>query len=101
MILRTKKMLIKGIVEAWKSNYPYPSVPEYQKIRQDLVNTKPTTEDEIEKIIGNRSWTSNECDECKEDVEVVMVVWDKQDDEIATEVYICRKCLVKALEVSK
>ncbi len=47
--------------------------------------------DKIEAVIGNQSWTRLFCGECSEYADVGVLIGDDQ--------IVCRKCLVKALEM--
>ena len=49
-----------------------------------------TTEDEIEAIIGNRTWTRNECDECERDCDILVETQGY---------YFCLSCLKEAIQL--
>jgi len=53
----TKKDKIKGVVAAWRNQYPEGCEEQFEKIFKKLQALKNPTEDDIEKAIGNRSWT--------------------------------------------
>lgn len=54
--------------------------------------------DEVDKVIGNSSWTRTTCDECEaENVDVVMVGQDEDYDSRTSS--ICKSCLIKAMAI--
>jgi len=94
MKLFTKQEKIKNIVKRWKYQYP----KDKKDITEKLIQANPTTEDEIAKIIGNRTWTTNRCDECGEDKDVLIQLGQEPDYESST-ACICLNCLKKALKL--
>jgi hypothetical protein len=97
IVRRSEK--IKSVAERWKRTYQRfngewtdvrgrPSKDYYNK----LLSAK--TEVEINEIIGNESWTRNQCDECLSDREFLV--------SFVVEEYnfnICRDCLSKSIEL--
>lgn len=49
--------------------------------------------DDVDRIIGNNSWTSTRCDECGESPEFVVMVGEEPDYESNT-VFICSPCIL-------
>lgn len=94
MELIIKEVKIKSILKRWVNQYPN----DKKDIALELRRIKPTTEDEIAEIIGNRSWTENCCDECGKDVEVLVQLGREPDYESAT-ANICLNCLQKAVKI--
>ena len=62
-----------------------------------------TTEDEIERIIGNRDWTRNECGECRRDCEITIALFydEPSRDFDGLIARICLECLEKAVALAK
>lgn len=52
--------------------------------------------EDINTIIGNDSWTSNKCDECEQDCEVLLEL-----SSYGEHFYICAKCLEESLKMLK
>lgn len=63
-----------------------------------LKTEKPTTEEHVERIIGNNTWTRNVCDECGNDSEITVQLGEEPDYDSAT-AKICQECLKKALSL--
>ena len=53
---------------------------------------------EVNEIIGNDCWTTSRCDECGSTVYDVVQLGQELDYESST-AWICRECLIKALEL--
>ena len=62
-----------------------------------------TTEDEIERIIGNRGWTRNECVQCRRDCEVTIAFFydEPSRDFDGLIARICLECLEKAVALAR
>jgi len=58
-------------------------------------NPKP---DDVDEIIGNNSWTTEECDGCGECPEAVCSIATVFDDDEDRRVLVCEKCIEKAME---
>lgn len=102
MIVITEKDLIKTVCERWKDTYGarWYNNPENRKhleIYERLKRLKNPTSDEIAAIIGNRSWTTLQCDECEQDVLKVVELGQEPDFESRT-VHLCQYCLQKAID---
>lgn len=50
--------------------------------------------DDVDRVIGNPTWTSTRCDECGTLPEVVVMVGDEPDYESNT-VHLCTECIIK------
>lgn len=57
------------------------------------------TADEVDQIIGNKSWTAHDCDECGGTYDVLVRIGEEPDYE-ARYVSLCANCLAKAVAVS-
>ncbi len=71
-----------------------------EEIYNTLIEKKPETEQEVIDIVGNRSWTSNCCDECGKESDILVVIGQEPNYESDT-ASICKNCLEKALEMVK
>lgn len=67
----------------------------YQELMRLGSSPKPES---IEKIVGNTSWTSIQCSECKKDVQRVIQLGDEPDYESNTAL-VCEYCLKEALQL--
>lgn len=103
MIKILKKDKINNIADRWKRAYFLNGKWEYGEDKVDiynkLLNINPLTESVINEIIGNKSWTNNVCNECGEDVNVLIQIGQDPDYESAT-ACICLNCLNKAVKLA-
>lgn len=105
MRLKTKRDLINTVAERWKAQYfPWkignflPKEPIYNKLLK--LPKGIATAKQVNKIIGNSSWTDNKCNECNGDFEVTIMLGEEPDYESST-VFVCLDCLQKAIELMK
>ena len=96
----TKRELIQNIVHSWESQFG--SDPEKPRLREILeklrgLDLATVSEDEIEAIIGNRSWTRLQCVECKHDSEEAIQFGDESEYD-GQPFYVCPTCLRYANE---
>lgn len=70
-----------------------------REIHEGLValGSFPSPED-VNKVVGNTSWTDIRCDECSKSVEQVVQLGEDPDYESST-AYICIPCLKKAVKL--
>lgn len=100
MILITKQHLANIAKDRWRAQY-YESGGWYTYGDKELkyntlvaLGDNPSPDD-VNKVIGNNSWTNVICSECKESVDSVVELGEVGYD---TEyVYACKDCLTKAL----
>jgi hypothetical protein len=108
----------KGIAKKWKQRCYAPSTGEWdwvwplsiekgkakvsaEVIYDRLVALKGNgTPEEIEKIVGNTSWTDISCDECGRNVEVAVTVGEEEDYDTRT-ARVCLDCLNKAVRLAR
>jgi hypothetical protein len=70
------------------------------RIYTELVNLgKNPNPDDVDRIIGNSSWTNCRCSECNKYVEEVIQVGEEPDYESHT-AYLCLECIEKAYNLS-
>jgi len=106
MKLEKKKELIKNVAARFKESYFVKGVWVYNRdgnkesIYNNLVSKKPKTEEDIEEIIGNDSWTSNRCNQCRNETDVLIRLGEEPDWESNT-FFICKDCLEKAINLIK
>lgn len=95
MELITRDSRAAGAAEAWANQYPR----EKRDIFKALValGAKPKPED-VNKVIGNDSWTRVACDECGEEVYAVVQIGQEPGYDSAT-AEVCLSCLVNAVEL--
>lgn len=92
-----KADIVARVPDRWARRYStgYASI-EQQAITEKLKALPPGfTADEVNSIIGNNSWTRNECTECSIGRDVLVRVGDVLDYE-ARWVDLCEECLRKA-----
>ena len=54
--------------------------------------------DDVDRVLGRKGFTWNQCGECKEYVDCIVSIGEEPDWETRT-AYVCRSCLVKAIEL--
>ncbi|MFI5404950.1 MAG: hypothetical protein ACHQ1D_00405 [Nitrososphaerales archaeon] len=83
------------VVEKWKESYPKTK----KDIYKELTALSPgSTSQDIRKIIGNDSWTSTLCGECKTPTDTWIEIGDEPCYESQT-AYLCPECILKAGEL--
>lgn len=99
IIRREEKMLdaIHRFVEQYSDAERYPA--QHATAKQLLVlPISELTRKNIDRIIGNSSWTSLNCTECNTDTDALVYIGDYQKYESAY-VELCRSCLRKVDEL--
>lgn len=101
MKLITIRSQIRSVLELWNKQYPIgKSAPDKGSIRDKLskLDLETASEDDLAKIIGNRSWACKKrCYECGGDFDVVLEIGEPPNYETLT-TYICEKCAIAAVE---
>lgn len=94
MKILTKQELISGVPKSWFEQYKgYPKDSEFMSTYKKLLALGGNiTDGKVNEIIGNNSWTSLHCGECKNPVESVAVFNDEEYD-----FYLCKKCMIVAI----
>jgi len=97
MNILTTRDTIKAVAERWRKQDEGTADTAKVEIgkRLDAMDARLATVDDVLKIIGNDSWTVITCDECKRDVDAVVIVGAPQDYESAT-ASLCSDCIAKA-----
>lgn len=94
----TERSLIRGIVSRWERQYGHGrSGQDKFEILTKLkaLDLESASADEVNRIIGNSSWTTEFCSACNKWTIPVIVVGDVPDYESAT-AHLCRTCFEKA-----
>jgi len=99
----TKQDKIVGAAKNWRAQYyigrKWRDIwhGNSREIWQQLKALSPDAiEQDVTAIIGNATWTENACSECGEDSDMLIQLGQPPDDDSNT-VYICPKCLKRAL----
>lgn len=102
MKLITRHDLAKQAANRWSKQYPPDRWPDKQGILKKIINLgKSPSPDDVDKVIGNGSWTRITCTECRnENADSVIHLGEEPDYESMT-VYICFDCLDKATSIKK
>jgi hypothetical protein len=98
MKLVTKRDLIQNIVRSWEAQFGVdPEKPRLRAILEKLreLDLSTATEDDIEAIIGNRTWTQLQCVECKHETDEA-VQFGAESDTDGQPFYLCPDCLKAA-----
>jgi hypothetical protein len=102
----TRKLKAKEAAEKFKERYNSQGYKRWrnygfgdtEQIYKDLKSLgENPSPDDVDKIIGNKSWTEIVCDECNNNVEDVVRLGEEPDFGSRT-AYICLDCLEKAIK---
>lgn len=90
----TRQELADDAAKRWRSQYPSGCGDRHEATHEKLMGLpKGTPPDEVDRLIGNGSWTNLGCDECGADgLEYVVRVGEEQDYESCT-ADLCGKCI--------
>lgn len=117
MNLITQRDLIRRVADHWAEQYPAnrrhehistglfyerkKSTRTFGDVLADLnkLDKETATVADVEKIIGNSSWTRLHCHECSKEVKTVVQLGEPADYESATAL-ICPACLKEALRLA-
>ena len=104
--LLTRRDLIKQVATRWRTQYFHlgtwgrccdgSSQVVYEKLM--ALNLKKVKREEIDKIIGNNSWTELTCEGCRRDVDAAVEVGELPDYNSAT-VTLCAFCIASAAKL--
>ncbi len=99
MKLHTIRTRVRGVARAWHQQYGATPAPDKAEIgrRLDALEANATAK-EVEDIIGNDTWTTLDCDECKRKVAAVVEIGDPSRDSYERR-DVCKKCLRTALRL--
>jgi len=95
MKVLTKRDLIKDIITAWERQFGVePEKPRWRSVLNQLrqLNLSTASAEEVEGIIGNRTWTRLQCIECHRESESAMQLGEDLECE-GVAPCICPSCL--------
>ena len=98
-MLLTKQHLVNVVDGRWKKQYYKNSSWDYygedkMEKYEELVNLGSNkNQEDVDKIIGNSSWTRLICNHCNKDVDAVFIFGTSEDS-----LYICEGCVNIAVE---
>jgi hypothetical protein len=89
---------LQDIPDKWTAQYARSTTPWHREVSQNLQALKPEerTQERMDQIIGNGSWTALRCQVCGKDVDVLMQLGEEPDYD-STGINICKQDLQKAL----
>jgi len=83
--------------EQYRGSINYRSIDHGEIIDQLAQLVNPINPDEVDKIIGNKSWTSVPiCDECGADGQIAVIQVGQEPDYESNTAHLCRVCLTAA-----
>lgn len=92
--LITKKQKIYNVLDRWKEQYKHYSINDKSDkayIESNLIelfSAGEQTEESISKIIGNRTWTELNCNNCEKDCQELLIF-----ENYSHFIQICKDCL--------
>lgn len=95
-MLLTKQHLVNTVDERWKKQYyrggswQYCTDEKYEQLANLGKNKNP---EDVDKIIGNSSWTRLICNNCNKDVDAVFVFGIVEES-----CYVCENCVSIAVQ---
>ena len=95
MKMLTKRELINNVVVAFENQFGAdPKNPRWKRTGDRLRKLKlaKASEKEVEKILGNRSWTEMRCAECGQDCKEAIQL-GKESNRDQGPIYLCTKCV--------
>ena len=101
--LLRKSEICQSVPMRWATQYSsYPEQDWKSRVTRELAALcfDERTPARINAIIGNDSWTTNKCDECEKDYDVLVRIGDEPDYD-ARRLDICHDCLSKAADMAK
>ena len=93
MKLIDERSLIRDVAARWRENYGKSQRAIYERLR--ALDPETATAADVRAIIGNGTWTSRACSECKKDSPAVMQLGDEPDYESST-AWLCLDCADRA-----
>ena len=92
---------IAAVPDRWDEQYPAHSWGVEKREIARKLKALPTgfTAEQCNEIIGNKSWTRFQCNECNQEVDKLINLDDNPDDYEGNRFCICIKCLRKAVKL--
>jgi crossover junction endodeoxyribonuclease RusA len=101
MLIITTRSLIREVAARWRSQYREPVGDKLEiAMKLDALDPGTASADAVNAIIGNSSWTSMTCNECRCRVAAVVRLGEEPDFESHT-ADICFDCLAKAVALAR
>lgn len=104
IVVQSTRDLIRGVADRWRSQYgDTPRREDHLRILGELdsLDGETATADDVERIIGNRTWTRVRCDVCGDDSMSTWVRLGEEPDYGSITLTACAACLARALEAIK
>lgn len=105
MKLILKSDIVAGVPKRWADQYEgyenrWEGSRDKQKVTEALAALPPGfTAEQVNRIIGNDSWTENKCDECDADAPVLVRIGDDPDYD-ARWLDLCPDCIAHAASLA-
>lgn len=99
----TKKSFIQNAARNFEQQYPiekYKDTSHYKTLLKLKELPENHKESDVTTAIGNNSWTLNICHQCKQDVDLVVIVGEPEDYESST-ARLCLPCLRDAVKLGE
>lgn len=95
MTVLTKRQVIESVAKRWREQYneDYRARSKDILINLEKLNLKTCSAKDIDKIIGNDSWTTLTCDLCEKKVSAVFC-FERYDSHIGA----CKNCLRESIK---
>lgn len=94
---------VAGVPARWKEQYfdrnrawSQTHSGNSEDIYNALIACNHLTADDVNRIIGNNSWTGESCDDCGKDGEEIMIQVGQEPDYESSTASLCRECVAKA-----
>ena len=103
MRLRTTRDVLLGVLSRWERQYPRTRNGDYAWVGPTRAKLKALdfatcSKGDVDEIIGNTSWTENQCSECEKEVPAVVEIgWDEENE--CALARLCPACVRGALAV--
>lgn len=100
MRILTRQVIAQEAPQKWAREYSHMASHSQSMITKELASlTKPINPDDVDRIVGNTSWTYlQHCSSCKENPDVIVEVGEAPDYDSAT-AWLCPSCLRKAVSL--
>ncbi len=97
-VLITQRMVIRELAKRWRKQYPNGGYHDFKHVQGELdkLDLETVSAQEVNRLIGNDSWTSLTCDACDKEVLAVVQVGQEPDYESRT-ASLCAECLGRAV----
>lgn len=102
MKLLSRKIKAATAADRWAYRYQANRWPDKQATLQALCDLGPDPDpDEVDRVIGNASWTRTSCSECGNEDPMFVVQLGHEPDYESCTAWICDTCIEKAYFMSR